>query len=398
LHVSRSFGAEMACAMLDMEPDEVGDGEIKDVILEMSNIVGGNLKSSFNDAGMKCHLGTPSITVGEDFQIETLNMVRYERLSFTCGTNHLFSDVWVKAAEDVSSEVLKRLTSIDIRKFGTLDIISMTGDKMIELFDTMLSMRLELSDPSEKPSPEIVQIVSSISFAGDVSGSVHIQVGEDFARLIAGRMTNKSLEEVGDLDEVKDAVGEVGNIIGGNLKSAFCDAGLECEISPPNLTAGHNFKIEILNMARYERFAFQFYDYHIAVEVCVKIDEGSRAEKDDEEPVGDIEELLVVEEDVEEPDEQPKMSGSGVPPNVEFLLDVPLEITVELGRTRLPIDNVLNLGPGSVVELKELDGEPVTILANKNVIARGELVVVHEKYGVRIKEIISRIDRIKGLK
>jgi flagellar motor switch protein FliN len=399
----------MAAAMLGMEPEEIEETEVKDVILEMSNIVGGNLKSGFNDAGMQCHLGTPLITLGEDFEIETLNMVRYEPFAFKCGENFLFAEVWVKPEDDASVEVLKKLTSIDIKKFGTLDIISMTGDKMIELFETMLSMRLELTDPSEKLPPDVIQIVSSVSFAGDTRGSLNIQVDEDFARLIAGRMMNKSLEEVGEIEEVKDVIGEVANIIGGNLKSAFCDAGLESEISPPSITAGHNFKIEILNMARYERFAFQFYDYRIAVEVCVKIDESSKSQVEDT-PAFDVEGPLLEVESSDEhvdageqadaaPATEPQAEPAPeLPPNVSFLLDVPLEITVELGRTRIPIDKVLNLGPGSIVELKELDGEPVNILANNNIIARGELVVVHEKYGVRIKEIISRLERIKGLK
>ena len=89
----------------------------------------------------------------------------------------------------------------------------------------------------------------------------------------------------------------------------------------------------------------------------------------------------------------PKSSG-----NMDFLLDIPLEISVELGRTKMLINELLKLGQGSVVELSKLAGETLEILANQKLVARGEVVVVNEKYGVRLTEIISPIERIERLK
>jgi flagellar motor switch protein FliN/FliY len=83
---------------------------------------------------------------------------------------------------------------------------------------------------------------------------------------------------------------------------------------------------------------------------------------------------------------------------LEILLDIPVELTVELGRTKIPIQDLLRLGPGAPVKLAKLEGEPVDILANDVLIARGEVVVRSEKYGIRITEITSRIDRLKGLR
>jgi flagellar motor switch protein FliN/FliY len=83
---------------------------------------------------------------------------------------------------------------------------------------------------------------------------------------------------------------------------------------------------------------------------------------------------------------------------LEMLLDIPVELTVELGRTRMPIQELLKLRPGSAVKLARLEGEPVDILANDVLIARGEVVVRHEKYGIRITEITSRMERLKGLR
>ena len=83
--------------------------------------------------------------------------------------------------------------------------------------------------------------------------------------------------------------------------------------------------------------------------------------------------------------------------DLNLLLDIPLEITVELGRASIPIQELLDLGPGSAVTLSKLEGEPVDILANEKLIARGEVVLQNKKYGIRITEITSRMNRIKSL-
>ena len=90
--------------------------------------------------------------------------------------------------------------------------------------------------------------------------------------------------------------------------------------------------------------------------------------------------------------------GVKSPTNMEFLLDIPLEVTVELGRTKMLINDMLKLGQGSVIELSKLAGESLEILANQKPIARGEVVVVNEKYGVRLTEVISPMERIEGLR
>jgi flagellar motor switch protein FliN/FliY len=90
--------------------------------------------------------------------------------------------------------------------------------------------------------------------------------------------------------------------------------------------------------------------------------------------------------------------GVDPPVNMEFLLDIPLEVTVELGRTKMLINDMLKLGQGSVIELSKLAGESLEILANKKPIARGEVVVVNEKYGVRLTEVISPMERVEGLR
>jgi len=83
--------------------------------------------------------------------------------------------------------------------------------------------------------------------------------------------------------------------------------------------------------------------------------------------------------------------------NIDLLLDVPLRVTVELGRTRKRVKDILELGPGSVIELDKLAGEPVDVLINEKPIAKGEVVVIDENFGVRITEIINQHDRLQKL-
>ncbi|MFH1215705.1 MAG: flagellar motor switch protein FliN [Pseudomonadota bacterium] len=83
--------------------------------------------------------------------------------------------------------------------------------------------------------------------------------------------------------------------------------------------------------------------------------------------------------------------------NLDFLLDIPLDVSVELGRTSMIIDKMLHLTQGSVVELEKAAGEPVEIYINRKLLGKGEVIVVNDRFGVRITEIISQADRIKNM-
>lgn len=84
--------------------------------------------------------------------------------------------------------------------------------------------------------------------------------------------------------------------------------------------------------------------------------------------------------------------------NLDLILDIPLRVTVELGRTKMMVSDLLNLGQGSVIELSKLAGEPMEVLVNDKLVARGEAVVVNEKFGVRLTDIISPAERVEQLK
>lgn len=95
---------------------------------------------------------------------------------------------------------------------------------------------------------------------------------------------------------------------------------------------------------------------------------------------------------------QPEHVSRGNDRNIDLILDIPLKLTVELGRTKMLVSELLNLGQGSVVELNKLAGEPMEILVNDKLIARGEAVVVNEKFGVRLTDVISPQERVEQLK
>jgi flagellar motor switch protein FliN/FliY len=97
-------------------------------------------------------------------------------------------------------------------------------------------------------------------------------------------------------------------------------------------------------------------------------------------------------------EEMIKGPQSGAKVDLGFVLDIPLTINVELGRNRMLISELLQLGQGSVVELTKLAGEPMDVYVNSRLIARGEVVVVNEKFGVRLTDIVSPAERVNKLK
>ncbi|UCD78668.1 MAG: flagellar motor switch protein FliN [Desulfobacterales bacterium] len=462
IQVTSEMARQMMANMLEIEPEEVEDGgETKDMLAEIANIVGGNLKSALNDAGHTCVISTPSLTYGADFSIKSLGMERFERFVFSQQQELIIVEVGLKTqqisaeADDLSSkDSLSRLKHVDVEKINSLDLEAILSESIIDVFDTMFSIKLDITDQIPPDSLEKIRDVGSVSFAGDATGMVSIHVGDNFSRELAADMLGMEIEDLEGDEEIRDMLGELSNIVGGNLKSTFTDAGLVCALSTPSFTTGTHFKIESLNMAKYERFAYRCGDNIVFVEMGVKISEliqaaghqgrdihysvgneaaSESAEQEDAtavpeaeietveaaaaEPAPESPQSLAVDDRPEDnqttaahealPAEPPVQQAKiEVPENekspspedfdLELLFDIPLEIKVELGRAKIQIQELLKLEPGSAVKLFKLEGEPVDILANDTLIARGEVVVQKEKYGIRVTEITSRMDRIRN--
>ena len=111
-----------------------------------------------------------------------------------------------------------------------------------------------------------------------------------------------------------------------------------------------------------------------------------------------------VETAVEEKDEAVVEEGDaptdkqiGESASLDLILDIPLTVTCELGRSKMLINDLLQLGQGSVIELTKLVGEPLEVLVNEKLVARGEVVVVNEKFGVRLTDIVTPMERVQSL-
>jgi flagellar motor switch protein FliN len=118
--------------------------------------------------------------------------------------------------------------------------------------------------------------------------------------------------------------------------------------------------------------------------------------KEDFEALEDIEDI-----DDGDDDGDMEIGEAGTPggetKSLDLILDIPLTVTVELGRSKMLINDLLQLGQGSVIELTKLVGEPLEVLVNQKLVARGEVVVVNEKFGVRLTDIVSPMERVQSL-
>ncbi len=139
-----------------------------------------------------------------------------------------------------------------------------------EVFETMLSMELGEIDAIKQLPEDTRQVVGSVSMAGTVSGTVNIYVGDMFAKVITADMLGMELDEVDSDEEIHDVVGELSNMIGGDLKSRLCDAGFDCSLSIPSITSGKDFVIESKGWAVNEQVFFEYQEHIALIEAFLK--------------------------------------------------------------------------------------------------------------------------------
>ena len=133
---------------------------------------------------------------------------------------------------------------------GAFDIKESIANSVADLFNTMLEMEAIPLSENEVASIEGRCIIGTLSFAGEVIGSINIQMNDVASRIVTAAMLGMELDEIEGDEEIKDVIREACNIVGGNLKSGLEDVGLSCVISTPSITTGDDFEIETLNMDR----------------------------------------------------------------------------------------------------------------------------------------------------
>ncbi|MBI5590617.1 MAG: chemotaxis protein CheX [Deltaproteobacteria bacterium] len=155
----------------------------------------------------------------------------------------------------------------DINK---LELKGFCTNSIRSVFHTMLSMEVSVAetDPSMELSGS--KVVGCVGFAGDVVGNICVHVPKQFARVMTAAMLGMEVDEVEDDEEINDVIGEVSNMVGGDMKSKLCDAGFPCVLSIPNVTSGSDFKIESKGWMRHEKIAFQHQEQLSMIEVFIK--------------------------------------------------------------------------------------------------------------------------------
>jgi len=151
-----------------------------------------------------------------------------------------------------------------------LDLKAFVTKTLTDVFDTMLSMNLEKTDGCAEGIDGGNQIVGSVGFAGKAMGNVNILVSRDFARLITSQMLSMKTDEIESEEEVFDVIGELCNMVGGDIKSRLCDSGFKCDLSIPSVTRGDNLKIESSGWDRCECFGFKYRENTAQVQVYIK--------------------------------------------------------------------------------------------------------------------------------
>lgn len=151
----------------------------------------------------------------------------------------------------------------------SIDLISMIRTAAEEVFDTMLSMSVEVENDAQRVDIDGLRYVGTVSVAGNIMGNLNLHVGLDFAKLITAEMLGSEPEEV-EADELEDVIGELSNMVGGNVKSRLCDEDFSCQLSIPSITSGSDFRVESVGWVRHELLGISFASHKAYVEMFVK--------------------------------------------------------------------------------------------------------------------------------
>ena len=155
-------------------------------------------------------------------------------------------------------------------EINSLDLKGFITKAVTDVFDTMLSMEVESVAADQPENLNGTNIVGTVSFAGAVMGNLNMHVGDEFARQMTAAMLGMETDEIDGDEEVHDVIGEVCNMIGGDLKSRLCDSDLTCELSIPAITSGKAFSIASKGWDRSELYAFRNQQHTAVVEVFIK--------------------------------------------------------------------------------------------------------------------------------
>ncbi|UCG08288.1 MAG: flagellar motor switch protein FliN [Desulfobacterales bacterium] len=268
------------------------------------------------------------------------------------------------------------------------DIRTAIIESILKIFDAAMSLDVEYTE-IESPDSSAEELISDrVQFSGDVVGILRIRIPAELGRMMAARKGGIAAESLEGNEGIQDLLSDILLDIANDFKTVLTSADLTVEVSALASSTESGKQIAPKQMENYERLEFRHEQHTFQVDVGLNLAKQL--------PAADAEnDLNENKNDAPLNDHQDLKSADDL--DLDVILDIPIELTVELGRTKIPINELLQLGPGSAIPLSKLESEPVDILANDTLIARGQVVVQDEKYGIRVTEIASRMERIKSL-
>jgi len=291
----------------------------------------------------------------------------------------------------ITPDIINRLNLIQNQIWQTVSVtVSEAAEQQIT-FQSPLTVASKTADLYAEFSAPMMCV--QFAFANLPENPQAILIPQDTSEGLATLLTN---EEVTDIDE--NTVASIRSILEGIVQGICLAVG-----SVKNETV-----VATGMTIRFQNFSFppnlQKCEELGRVQVAIAAGDGSGTATwiMDQETVHNILNIPM-EEEVETPfpeisaDSATGMKSSGDDNGLDMLMDIPLEISVELGRVRMMVREVVELGTGSIVELDKLAGEPVDVMVNGRPVARGEVVVIEDNFGVRITEVLNPADRIARL-
>ncbi len=314
-----------------------------------------------------------------------------------------------------------------------LDIINKQLSNAANTLSTIISKKVDISNVvlEVKSADEIRQDLSGeyvqvkIDFTEGLSGKVLYVLKKNDAAIIADLMMGQDgsapPEEFSDL--YSSAIGEaMSQINGGGLNDISDKLGRSIKVSPPQvelvtdpanllldssaqfvkITATLNIEGLISNSYLYEIYPIEVVNEITSASAAGAVSYTSAPAQQAAQPMAAAPAQQPVPQVNVRPVELPQLNIPNLSPeqaaNIQLLMDVPMHLTVELGRTRMLVKEILGLGEGSIIELDKLAGEPVDLLINNKLIAKGEVVVIDENFGVRVTDIVNPVERLASLK
>ncbi len=314
-----------------------------------------------------------------------------------------------------------------------LDIIKNQITTAANTLSTIISKKVEITNPvvevksaediRKELTGELVQI--NIDFTEGLSGKVLYVLKKSDAGIIADLMMGQDgsspPEEFSDL--YISAVGEaISQINGSGITEISNKLGKPIKVSPPQVELiSDSSKLLLENGGQYvkvvstlnvegvisDSYLYEIYPVNVVKEIVASssVESVSYTTPGSQSTMPTAAAPAMQQQAPQvnvRPVEFPSLNIPNLSPeqaaNIQLLMDVPMQLTVELGRTRMLVKEILSLGEGSIIELDKLAGEPVDLLINNKLIAKGEVVVIDENFGVRVTDIVNPVERLASLK